>query len=73
MQDAVKFQSWEFLETYFGDQKSQWEMKRENANHDSQTNGTLAERKIGKIGEKKLEGVQKLKCQKLKVSHIFLA
>ena len=35
MQDAVKFQSWEFLETHFGDQKSQWEMKRENANHDS--------------------------------------
>ena len=49
MQDAVKFQSWEFLETHFGDQKSQWEMKGENANHDSQTNGILADRKIGKI------------------------
>ena len=73
MQDAVKFQSCEFLKTHFGDQKSQWEMKRENANHDSQTNGTLADRKIGKIGDKKLEGVKKLKCQKLKVSHIFLA
>ena len=60
MQDAVKFQSWEFLETHFGDQKSQLEMKRENANHDSQTNGTLADRKIGKVGDQEARRCQKI-------------
>ena len=51
VEDAVKFQSWEFLQTHFKDRKDEWETKQKNANHGvgSQVMGPMADKKIGKV------------------------